>query len=245
MSFRFPSAELPALESITLDVIAGERLGVLGPNGGGKTTLIKLCLGLLEPTSGTIRVFGKAPGDAARQGLVGVVSQGVTAELAFPLSVRQVASMAIERYGSPLRRVTPEQRDRVEHALDLVGMADLASRPIGRLSGGQVQRVMIARAIAPGPKLLLLDEPTVGIDVAGQERFVELLARVQDELGLTVVMVTHDLRSLAAGCDRLAVLSRSLHVHAAPGGVTPDVLAEVFRHDVAAVAFSRSSGGGS
>ena len=245
VSFRFPGAHEPAVEDVTLEVIAGERLGVLGPNGGGKTTLIRLCLGLIEPTAGSVRVFGLPPRVAARNALVGVVAQGVSAELAFPLSVRQVAAMAAQRSLEPWRSPSAEDRERVEHAIELVGMSDLADRPIGKLSGGQVQRTLIARAIAPRPRLLLLDEPTVGIDVSGQQRFVELLDRVQRELSLTVVMVTHDLRSLAAGCDRLAVLSRTLHLHAAPGGVTPEVLTEVFRHDVAAAAFRTGEGAGS
>jgi zinc transport system ATP-binding protein len=123
----------------------------------------------------------------------------------------------------------------VEHAISLTGCESFAERPIGQDSGGQLQRAKIARALAAGPRLLVLDEPTVGIDVTGQQRFAEMLAHVQQELGVTVVVVTHDLRTIAAGCDRVACLHRTLHAHVSPEGLTPAVLAEVFRHEVAGI----------
>jgi len=216
-----------AIENITLDVRAGERLGILGPNGGGKSTLLKLTLGLLRGYSGSIRVFGVSPEEARRRRLIGYVPQRVEAELAFPLSVRQVVQMAAAPGAAG--------RKDVDEALALVGASDLAERAIGKLSGGQLQRVMIARALAGKPRLLLLDEPTVGIDIAGQHRFADLLSSLHDRLGLTIVVVSHDLRTIASGCDRVACLARTLHSHVAPEGLTPRVLAEVFSHDVAAI----------
>ena len=117
----------------------------------------------------------------------------------------------------------------------LVGADRVANKPIGTLSGGQLQRVMVARALAGKPRLLLLDEPTVGIDPAGQQQFGEFLGSLVKQLGVTLVVVSHDIRTIAAGCDRIACLSRTLHSHVAPEGLTPRVLAEVFRHDVAAI----------
>jgi ABC-type Mn2+/Zn2+ transport system ATPase subunit len=143
--------------------------------------------------------------------------------------------MTVVRDTPPWKSTSPEQAQQVRDALALVGAADLADRPIGALSGGQLQRVMIARALAPRPRVLLLDEPTVGIDVVGQQQFAELMRRISAELKLTVVIVSHDLRTIAAGCDRVACLGRTLHFHDAPGGLTPAVLAELFRHDVAAI----------
>lgn len=119
--------------------------------------------------------------------------------------------------------------------MSLLGIADLADRPVGKLSGGQFQRTLIARALAVGARVLLLDEPTVGIDVTGQRRFAELLTSLRDRLGVTIVVVSHDLRTIAAASDRVACLSRTLHSHVAPEGLTPAVLAEVFRHDVEGV----------
>jgi zinc transport system ATP-binding protein len=235
VSFSYPGAEggRPVLQNITLSVNSGERLGILGPNGGGKSTLLKLTLGLLRGCSGTIRIFGESPEEARRRRLIGYVPQKIEAELAFPLSARQVVGMSASLNGGEGSR--GGRRALVMESLALVGAETLAERPVGQLSGGQLQRVMIARALAARPRLLLLDEPTVGIDVAGQQRFSELLRALHDRLGLTIIVVSHDIRTIAAGSDRVACLSRTLHSHVAPAGLTPTVLAEVFSHDVAAI----------
>lgn len=225
----------PALERISLTVNQGERLGVLGPNGGGKSTLLKLTLGLLGGYSGEIRVFGVSPEEARRRRLIGYVPQRNSAELRFPLTARQVVQMGVTLGMPAWRPLSRERREAVERAMKLVGAGELADQHIGSLSGGQLQRVLIARALACRPRLLLLDEPTVGIDVAGQQQFAELLKHLHDDLKLTVMVVSHDIRTVAAGCDRVACLSRTLHSHGAPEGLTPAVLAEVFRHDVAAI----------
>lgn len=235
VSFRYPGAETPAVQSVSLRVERGEFLGVLGPNGGGKSTLLKLVLGRLKPTEGEVRVLGRSPSEAVASGMVGVVAQKIGAELAFPLSVRQCVELRSTARRSPWKRPDKATRRRTERAMELVGVTDLAARPIGRLSGGQLQRVLIARAISTGPSLLLLDEPTVGIDVEGQRRFADLLGTLRIELGLTIVLVSHDVRSIVAGCDRVACIARTVHSHTSPEGLTPAVLAEVFRHDVAGI----------
>jgi zinc transport system ATP-binding protein len=238
VTFAYRTAEperRPVLENVTLQVAHGERLGILGPNGGGKSTLLKLTLGLLRGASGRIRVCGLEPDTARRRRLMGYVPQRFEAELALPISVRQVVGLAATVGLPPWRGGGPETSRRVEECLALVGAADLADRPVGSLSGGQLQRVMIARAVVFRPRILLMDEPTVGIDVVGQRQFAELLTRLHDELDLTIVVVSHDIRTVVAGCDRIACLSGTLHFHAAPQGLTPAVLAEVFRHDVAAI----------
>jgi zinc transport system ATP-binding protein len=224
-----------ALENITLDVFEGERLGILGPNGGGKSTLLKLTLGLLSGHTGEIEIFGRPPSEARREGLIGYVPQRIEAELAFPLSVLEIVEMGASVGLPAWKRLPADRRAAVTRALDLVGARQLADRPIGRLSGGQLQRVMMARALAGSPKLLLLDEPTVGIDVVGQQQFADLLRTLHDALDVTIMVVSHDLRTVAAGCDRVACLSRTLHSHTDPRGLTPEVLAAVFRHDVAAI----------
>lgn len=224
-----------AIENISLAVNEGERLGVLGPNGGGKSTLLKLTLGLLGGYRGTIRIFGETPSDARRKRLIGYVPQRNEAELAFPLSVRQVVEMSAAVGVPAWRGLDAERRAAASRAMAVVGAESLAETPIGRLSGGQVQRVMIARALASRPRLLLLDEPTVGIDPAGQQQFARLLSRLHDQLRLTVIVVSHDIRTVALGCDRIACLARTLHSHVSPQGLTPQLLADVFRHDVAAI----------
>lgn len=240
LSFSYPGnpadrARKPALDSISLTVNPGERLGVLGPNGGGKSTLLKLTLGLLEGHTGDISVFGLLPRTAVRKGLVGYVPQRAATETAFPLSARQVVEMGPALNVPAWKSLPPAARENVANAIEVVGAAPFADAPIGQLSGGQFQRIMIARALAASPRLLLLDEPTVGIDVAGQRQFADLLARLRDQLAMTVIVVSHDIRTVAAGCDRVACLSRTLHSHTAPEGLTPAVLAEVFRHDVAGI----------
>jgi zinc transport system ATP-binding protein len=240
VSYAYPHAPADgargvAVDAISFEVRSGERLGILGPNGGGKSTLLKLTLGLLEPSVGAITVFGRSPRDARRERLVGYVPQRSEAETAFPLSVREAVTMAATVGLAPWRSVPRSAREHVERCLSLVGALGLVDRHVGALSGGQMQRVLMARALAASPRLLLLDEPTVGIDAAGQQQFAEMLQRVRGELGVTVIIVSHDLRTVAAGCDRVACLSRTLHFHAAPAGLTPAVLAEVFRHDVSAI----------
>ncbi|MFT5422554.1 MAG: zinc transport system ATP-binding protein [Phycisphaerales bacterium] len=235
VGFAYPGTRADALQGVTIEVSSGERLGVLGPNGGGKSTLLKLILGLLEPREGTVEVCGRAPSEARRAGLVGYLPQKVDAGLDWPLTVRQVVMMPSKLGLRPWQRVSEEARSAADRAIDLVGMGEHARTPIGKLSGGQVQRAMIARAVAGRPRVLLLDEPTVGVDVVGQRRFGELIQRLHNEMGLTVITVSHDLSTVAATSDRVACLRRTLHFHDAPAGLTPQVLAEVFSHDVEAV----------
>ncbi len=232
VSFTYPGAAVSALENVSLHVEQGERLGILGPNGAGKSTLLKLTLGLLPIQGGRIRVFGRTPTQARRDGLVGYLAQRNEAELRFPLSVRQVVTLGAA-WRTPAIASTPRAaREAVEHSLSLVGAAPYAETPIGRLSGGQVQRVMIARALAARPRIMVLDEPTVGIDAVGQRQFAELLENVHRDTGMTIIIVSHNLRAIAAGCDRVACLARRLHSHVTPKGLTPAVLGELFSHDV-------------
>lgn len=235
VSFAYGAGET-VLKRITFDVPHRARLGILGPNGGGKSTLLKLMLGLLHPRTGSVQVLGLPPREATRRRLVGYLPQRLDAEWRAPLSVRQVAGMTAALALEPWQSMPREIAAHIDRVLELVGMADLAERPIGELSGGQQQRTFIARALASRPRLLLLDEPTVGIDQAGQAQFARLLETIHRELDLSIVIVSHDLRAIAAGCDDIAVLSRTLHYHASPRGLTPDVLAEVFHHDIAAFA---------
>lgn len=225
-----------ALERITFAVPRGSRLGILGPNGGGKSTLLKLVLGLLNPQSGEIKVLGMSPQQATQRRLIGYLPQRLDAQWQAPLTVRQVVAMNATLALPPWRAMPKEMSETVDQMIDLVGMSHLAARPIGELSGGQQQRTFIAQALASKPQLLLLDEPTVGIDQKGQEQFARLLQTIHSQLGVTILIVSHDLRAIAAGCDQIAVLSRTLHYHAAPDGLTPQVLAEVFHHDIVAFA---------
>lgn len=256
VSFAYPGSAGPAVQNVSLRVMPGERLGVLGPNGGGKTTLLRLILGLERPQQGRVLVAGLAPGEARKRGLVGYVPQRTEAELGFPMSVRELVTLGASWRRWPWQRLGSAERQRVERAIELVGAGAFADRPIGALSGGQLQRAMVARALAGLAMttagalggLLVLDEPTVGIDAVGQQQFAELLhdvhrsglgavdAAAEGSGGLTILIVSHDIRAVAAGSDRVACLSRTLHYHDSPSGLTPRVLAEVFSHDVAGLA---------
>lgn len=240
VSYRYPGASAPALENISLRVEMGERLGILGPNGGGKSTLLKIMLGLLTPQSGEAKVCGLSPRQARAQGVIGYVPQRADAELAMPLSVREVVSLGAGWRVAPFAKLPAEITARVDRMLALTGADAFADRAIGKLSGGQMQRAMIARALAADAKVLALDEPTVGIDASGQKMFADLLARVHAELGVAILVVSHDLRAIVAGSDRVACLARKLHSHTSPQGLTPQILAELFSHDVAGLSGSLS-----
>lgn len=238
VTFAYSPGAPPALEGVTIDVRDGELLAVVGPNGGGKSTLLKLMLGLLEGYTGVVEVMGRSPRDARRAGLVGWVPQKSEARMDFPLTARGVVELGSSWRTSGWRALSAPERSRADQAIEVVGADGYAGTPIGLLSGGQVQRVLIARALASGARVLALDEPTVGIDAVGQQQFAELIRKLHKGLGLTILLVSHDLRTIAGGaatCDRVACLRRRLHFHDAPRGITPQVLARVFEHDLAGV----------
>jgi zinc transport system ATP-binding protein len=224
------------LQQINLQIDSGSTLGLIGPNGGGKTTLIRLLLGLLEPTAGTIRIAGIPPAAAIRRGdLIGYLPQGARGEPHFPLSVRQAVRLGLAGKTGMLRGYAREDVDFTEELLSRVGLSAVADRPIGSLSGGQLQRAYIARALAPRPRLLLLDEPTTGIDQAGQQRFIDFLQGLKSDLGLTVVFVSHDLRAVSAISDRIACLNGGLHYHDVPDHLPATLVYEMFACDLEAM----------
>jgi ABC-type Mn2+/Zn2+ transport system ATPase subunit len=167
--------------------------------------------------------------------VIGYVPQRHEAEWRFPVTARQVVVMGLTGKTGLFRRHAADDLNYVDHLMQRVGVTDLANRPIQALSGGQQQRLFIARALAPRPKVLLLDEPMVGIDEAGQRQFHDLIDELHRSLRLTILIVSHDLRAIAAGCERVACLNQTIHYHDAPQGLTPAVLREVFQHEIANV----------
>lgn len=196
----------PVLSGIGLAVAPGERLAVLGPNGGGKTTLLKLILGILQPTAGTIRVFGEEPGRNSRR--IGYVPQrmdGVAARKDLPVRVIEVTLMGLlcpGRYGF---RFSADEIRRAKEALDRVEMLAYAGKRFCDLSGGQQQRTLIARALVSDPQLLILDEPTANIDPQGKFCLYEVLSRIGQ--GVTSLVVSHDMSILAAGVTGVACVN--------------------------------------
>ena len=214
VSFR----EAPVLEDIDLRIGARDALAILGPNGSGKTTLLRVMLGLVTPDAGSVRVLGAAPGRA--RGGVGYVPQRVQVDLDFPVRVEDVVRMG--RLGrARAGRVREADREIAHDALVRVELEALARRPIGALSGGQLQRVLIARALAQRPRLLLLDEPTASLDERVGRNIWELFEELSAEMA--VVVVSHDIGSISAHMRKVACLNRRLHVHPS-GTLTPEIL---------------------
>ncbi len=222
-----------ALEDVTFGVCAGEFLGVIGPNGSGKTTLLRVILGLVKPISGQVRVFGQPRnGMGNDQHRLSYVPQLTDIDRRFPIRVLDVVLMG--RYGKIGlgRRPSKEDRAKAMHALEQVGMADLARRQIGQLSGGQQQRVLVARALALEPELLLLDEPTTGMDPTTTNSLYELLHHLNHSLGLTIVMVSHDVSVVSRYATYIACLNRRLVVHDVPSRImTHETLESIYGHD--------------
>jgi zinc transport system ATP-binding protein len=231
----FAFGETLVLKHVTLAIEQGTTVGLIGPNGGGKTTLIRLLLGLLEPTRGEVRIAGLTPREAVRRGdVVGYLPQSQRPSSRLPLSVRQVVRLGLAGKTGMLRAHAKEDLAFAEELMGLVGIDELADAPVATLSGGQLQRVLIARALVPRPKLLLLDEPTTGIDRSGQQRFIESIQRLKERLGLTVVFVSHDLRAVSAVSDRIACLNVTLHYHDVPEHLPSDLVYRMFACDLEA-----------
>jgi zinc transport system ATP-binding protein len=237
----FAYADQLVLSDIDLSVTPASTLGLIGPNGGGKTTLLRLMLGLLEPTRGRITVAGMDPRRAVRRGdLVGYLPQRPHVPRNFPINVRQLARLGLAGKTGVLRRAQRADLLFVDQLIERVGMRDLAVTPVPELSGGQLQRALIARALAPRPKLLLLDEPTTGVDRAGQQKFVELLTDLRGAVaGLTVLLISHDLRAVTSVCDRIACLNVTLHYHDVPHRVPADLIRGMFACDLEAMGLGR------
>jgi zinc transport system ATP-binding protein len=206
---RFSFGLAPVLQEIDLEVSPGEFLGLVGPNAGGKSTLLKLILGLLRPQSGRIRVLGTSPRDARRQ--LGYVPQYPAFQRDFPISVEQVVLMGRLGLSPALGWYRRADREAAHRALAEVEAGDLAHRRIGTLSGGQLQRVLLARALVGEPKILILDEPTANIDHRLEGEIFELLAALNARL--TILVVSHDIAFISSYVHRVACLNRTLVCH--------------------------------
>nr|WP_130614634.1 metal ABC transporter ATP-binding protein [Cohnella abietis] len=203
----FGYGDSPCLEDVDVEIHSGEFVAVTGPNGASKTTLLKLALGLLQPWSGEVsRVRCRKDG---KKLAVGYVPQQVAAfNSGFPSKVLEFVCSGTYMRGSWLRRINRKDRELAEQALKQIGMWEQRNRKIGELSGGQKQRICIARALAQEPDLLVLDEPTTGMDAQSRVQLYELLHSCVNKRGVTVVMVTHDLSEAGSYLDRIIQLER-------------------------------------
>ena len=197
------------LHGVSLEIRQGNFMAMIGPNGGGKTTLLKLILGLLKPDSGDIRVNGQSTQKASSS--IGYVPQDVQINRSFPITTLDVVLMGKLEPKERWARKTESNRQEAMAALERLEMAPLAQKKIGELSGGQCQRVFIARALVTQPQLLLLDEPTASIDTKGQAEFFEMLKDLNRDV--TIVVVSHDLLAVSRYVKSVACVNRVLHYH--------------------------------
>lgn len=216
----FEGQDRPAVEDVSFSLREAQIAVLIGPNGCGKSTVLKAILGLV-PFAGDIRIGGVPAARARRQ--IGYVPQRLAFDPTLPLTVREAIRM-------PLLGVrTPESEAAVKHYVDVFGIADLLDKRLGRLSGGQLKRVLIVRAMVTGPRLLLLDEPEAGVDIGGEQTLYDLLGRLVSHHGLTALVCSHDLDIVFGHADVVLCLNRRLQCTGAPAEVlTPEALTRLY-----------------
>jgi zinc transport system ATP-binding protein len=205
------------LENINISVPNGAFLAIVGPNGSGKSTLLKLILGLLKPQKGNIKLFGDPINRFKDWERIGYVSQKANSfNTGFPASVFEVVASGLTKKIGLLHFFRKEDKEKVLQAIDAVDMLQYKNRNIGELSGGQQQRVFIARALVSDPELLILDEPTVGIDVQNVNSFYKMLAELNEKREITLILVTHDIGTISDKVTHVACLNKQLFFHGDP-----------------------------
>jgi zinc transport system ATP-binding protein len=210
----------PVLRQVDLAIERGEFVAIAGPNGGGKTTLLRIALGLEQPSTGTAKLFGETAARSTRRAGIGYLAQRAQLGIESPVTVQEVvAAGRVPRLGV-VGRFGRSDRAKVAAAIERVGLGGLEQRPIATLSGGQQQRALIAKALAGEPRLLVLDEPTAGVDVDAQEALAALLDELHRELGATVLLVSHEFGAVERYVERL-VLVRGTVVFDGPPAALP------------------------
>ncbi|MFS0780895.1 metal ABC transporter ATP-binding protein [Bacillus sp. 1P06AnD] len=212
VSYRYEKEAV--LEHITIHITKGSFLAIVGPNGSGKSTLLKLLLGLLKLQKGSIELFGQPIQQFKDWDKIGYVSQKANSfNSGFPATVFEVVLSGLTKKIGLFHFSKKKDREKAMEALRSVGMDAYANRNIGELSGGQQQRVFIARAIVSDPALLILDEPTVGVDAKNEKLFYDMIEQLNKKLGITMVLVTHDLEAVSDKVTQVACLNKHLHFH--------------------------------
>jgi zinc transport system ATP-binding protein len=217
------------IEDITFSVDKGQIVAIIGPNGAGKTTLFKAILRLIPYVTGSVLLFGHSFKNKSLPIRIGYVPQRLEFDRAFPLTVSELLSFTIPPIWSiPFYKKTRE-KEYIKELLEIVGAQDLAKITIGNLSGGELQRIMIAKAIVNNPEILFLDEPAAGIDIEGQERFYDLINRLNKEKGMTVILISHDLNIVYRFADAVLCLNQRLICRGKPEEtLTDEVIKRVY-----------------
>ncbi|MET3683705.1 zinc transport system ATP-binding protein [Alkalibacillus flavidus] len=222
------------LDDVSFSIEEGAFVGLVGPNGSGKTTIIKLMLGLEKVQKGSITAFGKPIEKFHNKGHISFVSQKANSfSRDFPATAKEVVSMGLTTKASVWRPTTKKYEYLIYEALDRVNMSEYAHHNIGDLSGGQQQRIFIARAIVNNPKLLILDEPTVGVDTENVEQFYQLLSQLNEDLGITLILVSHDIGAITTHVNDLLCLNKSVHYHGNPNdfeSMTDEQRSKIYGH---------------
>ena len=198
-----------ALHDVNLNIYPQDYIGIFGPNGSGKTTLLKVILGLIKPFTGEITKFDSS-NLKKRQYKIGYVPQNPTVSKTFPATVLEVVEMGLYGKVGFLKPLRPEHRKMAEQALHYVHMGNYKNRPIGHLSGGELQKVMVARALAFEPEIILLDEPTSSLDFVMTRDLMELLSELNKKLKMTVICVNHHLDLLVPFCNRILIMNKTI-----------------------------------
>lgn len=223
VSVRYPG--VTALEDVSFRLHQGEQVAVVGPNGAGKSTLFNVIVGTVKPTSGEVRIYGSGPDEHI---CIGYVPQRNKIDWRFPVTVWDVVMMGRASRIGLLRRPGAQDRQRVQEALNEVGLLELADRQIGELSGGQQQRVFLARALAQEAELLLLDEPLTGLDAPSRDAIRSILAKLRSR-GISIIVATHDLNQAAQLYERVLLLNRRLLADGPPEQIlTAEMLSRAF-----------------
>ncbi len=226
LRFRYPGSEVDVLDDVHLKVNPGDRIALVGPNGAGKSTLLHVVLGIEQHRHGTISIYGNSAHLCRHR--VAVVPQRSSVDWRFPVTVRQVVMMGRYVHLGWFRRPTAEDRERVDHALETMKIADLKDRQVGELSGGQQQRVMLARTLAHDADLLLLDEPLNHVDITTQELIFHTLERLAAR-GKAVIVSTHDLGVLTVHFNRAVFLDKRVIADGDVAEViTPETIARAY-----------------
>jgi len=208
------------LKNITFNIHRGDYLGIIGPNGGGKTTLLKIMLGLLKPDKGTIKIFGQEIKNFKDWYKIGYIPQkAINFDLNFPITVEEVVAMG--RYGKRglFKMANAKDKELIKKSLIQVGMWDYKDKIIGDLSGGQQQRVFIARALSSEPEIIFLDEPTTGVDQETQKKFYALLKTLNNDLRLTLILVSHDSNIIIHETTEVACVNKTLIYESCPKNI--------------------------
>jgi len=208
LSFSY-AKDIKILEEIVFEMFDDDFVGLIGPNGGGKTTFLKIILGLLEPDSGEIKVFGKKPKEARRE--IGYIPQYSKIELDFPINVLEVILTGILGNKKIFSYYSKDDKKKALEVMHKVGIEDLKNKQIGELSGGQRQRVLIARALVRNPKLLILDEPTSNIDIPSEKNLFEFLKKINKKTA--IIIVSHDISAISSFIRQIGCLNKTMYFH--------------------------------